>query len=250
LSSIKILTLFLDICLFIFVVVFCIRHFPMKFKLNKINKNITQRDIINDIQHIAQKLSSDTVHSTQYRKIGKYAANTVLRHFGSWNNALTASGLRVTVHNGLTKLEMFQNLKRVWLKLGRQPMRKEMTPEVSEFSWRAYRHAFGSFRRALEEFVEFANKRRVYKHKTPFIDIIQARAKNRTQRRVGYGLRYKVLERDGYKCVKCGSSPAYGNGTRLHIDHIKPYSKGGETVLSNLQTLCEECNLGKGNKSN
>ncbi len=32
-----------------------------------------------------------------------------------------------------------------------------------------------------------------------------------------------------------------------HIDHIKPWSKGGETVLENLQTLCATCNLGKSN---
>ncbi|WP_343324290.1 HNH endonuclease signature motif containing protein [Streptococcus sp. Marseille-P8640] len=31
----------------------------------------------------------------------------------------------------------------------------------------------------------------------------------------------------------------------LHVDHIIPWSKGGETVLGNLQTLCSKCNLGK-----
>lgn len=220
----------------------------MKFLLKKINKNITQRDIINDIQRIGRKLKTERVNSRHYREYGTYAVNTVIRLFGSWNNAVIASGLKLTSRRGVTKTELFQNIKRVWLKLGRQPMRKEMTPDVSEFPWRSYRTAFGSFRKALEEFVEVANKRRMHKHKTPFIDITQALAKNRTNRRVGYGLRYKVLQRDRYKCVLCGSSPAYGNGTRLHIDHIKPYSKGGETVLSNLQTLCEACNLGKGDK--
>jgi 5-methylcytosine-specific restriction endonuclease McrA len=34
---------------------------------------------------------------------------------------------------------------------------------------------------------------------------------------------------------------------RLHIDHIVPWSKGGETALENLETLCSECNLGKSN---
>jgi len=31
----------------------------------------------------------------------------------------------------------------------------------------------------------------------------------------------------------------------LHIDHVTPWSKGGETEMDNLQTLCEPCNLGK-----
>jgi 5-methylcytosine-specific restriction endonuclease McrA len=31
------------------------------------------------------------------------------------------------------------------------------------------------------------------------------------------------------------------------VDHIVPWSKGGETILENLRTLCSKCNLGKGN---
>jgi len=31
----------------------------------------------------------------------------------------------------------------------------------------------------------------------------------------------------------------------LHADHIKLWSKGRETVIENLQTLCTKCNIGK-----
>lgn len=58
-----------------------------------------------------------------------------------------------------------------------------------------------------------------------------------------YRLREKVLERDGRFCKVCGAS------TNLHIDHIIPLSKGGKTILSNLQVLCKKCNLQKGNKT-
>jgi 5-methylcytosine-specific restriction endonuclease McrA len=36
-------------------------------------------------------------------------------------------------------------------------------------------------------------------------------------------------------------------GLTLHVDHIKAWSIGGETVEENLQTLGEPCNLGKSN---
>jgi len=36
-------------------------------------------------------------------------------------------------------------------------------------------------------------------------------------------------------------------GVELHVDHIFPWSKGGETVFENLQTLCSKCNGGKSN---
>lgn len=58
-------------------------------------------------------------------------------------------------------------------------------------------------------------------------------------------LRYKTLRRYGFKCMAC-----YATGVELHVDHIKPRSKYPELALSaeNLQVLCRDCNLGKGNK--
>lgn len=59
-------------------------------------------------------------------------------------------------------------------------------------------------------------------------------------------IRYDVLKRDGFKCQICGASAQ--DGATLHVDHIIPVSKGGKTEMSNLQTLCDRCNLGKSNK--
>ena len=50
--------------------------------------------------------------------------------------------------------------------------------------------------------------------------------------------------RDGNKCRLCGITVT---GENIHFDHIKPWSKGGETVLENLQVLCNVHNLAKGN---
>lgn len=52
-------------------------------------------------------------------------------------------------------------------------------------------------------------------------------------------LRYAVLERDGFKCVLCGSKDL------LEIDHIKPVAFGGTDEIANLQALCYACNQGK-----
>ena len=59
-------------------------------------------------------------------------------------------------------------------------------------------------------------------------------------------MRYDVLRRDGFRCVLCGMSSK--DGAMLHVDHIIPVSKGGKSVMSNLRTLCEKCNIGKSNK--
>ena len=55
-------------------------------------------------------------------------------------------------------------------------------------------------------------------------------------------LRHFVFNRDGYKCKECGAT---NEETTLHIDHIKPVAKGGTNDPSNLQILCEKCNLAK-----
>ena len=57
----------------------------------------------------------------------------------------------------------------------------------------------------------------------------------------------RILVRDGFRCQSCGVSPLTKPGTELHVDHVIPWSKGGETVDENLGTKCLQCNLGKGN---
>lgn len=59
-------------------------------------------------------------------------------------------------------------------------------------------------------------------------------------------LRYDVLKRDGFRCCICGATA--NDGVKLEVDHIVPISKGGKSILGNLQTLCERCNRGKGTK--
>lgn len=62
------------------------------------------------------------------------------------------------------------------------------------------------------------------------------------KQRINDKLRAMVFERDGYRCVECGSNK------RLSADHIIPESKGGQATLDNLQTLCRPCNSEKGSK--
>lgn len=80
------------------------------------------------------------------------------------------------------------------------------------------------------------------KRKTSIATPIKRTAQSR---KISDKLRYQVLKRDNFKCCACGASPAKNPDIELHIDHIVPWSKGGETVMENLQTLCSKCNLGK-----
>ena len=61
-------------------------------------------------------------------------------------------------------------------------------------------------------------------------------------------LRNQIKERDNYTCQECGNSTYQEPNLLLEIDHIRPISKGGATIESNLQTLCWKCNRAKSNK--
>ncbi|MCD4713810.1 MAG: HNH endonuclease [Clostridiales bacterium] len=70
---------------------------------------------------------------------------------------------------------------------------------------------------------------------------------HRTSRNPSMKLRFEILKRDNFKCCVCGASPAKNPMVELHVDHIIPWSRGGETIEENLQTLCSLCNYGKSN---
>lgn len=66
------------------------------------------------------------------------------------------------------------------------------------------------------------------------------------KRYVPLRVRHVVLERDKFRCQDCGASPT--TGATLEVDHTIPVAKGGTNDLSNLRTLCADCNRGKSDR--
>ena len=62
-----------------------------------------------------------------------------------------------------------------------------------------------------------------------------------TRERIPDDVQIFVWDRDGGKCVKCGSQE------NLEFDHIIPVSKGGSNTARNIQLLRETCNREKSN---
>ncbi|MFZ1301633.1 MAG: HNH endonuclease [Candidatus Microsaccharimonas sp.] len=65
----------------------------------------------------------------------------------------------------------------------------------------------------------------------------------RVNRGISESKRQEILARDDFTCQSCGKT--IEDGVRLHIDHTIPVSAGGSNDISNLRTLCQDCNIGK-----
>jgi len=140
---------------------------------------------------------------------------------------------------------------RIWKRFGHRPSRIEWEDSNPRISYPTYRRYFGGWENACLRFLEHKMGSQISVKE--FIDDgeeEQSTEKTRSirlrKRDIPLKLRLAVLKRDSFRCVFCGRSPAIHPGVVLHIDHKVPFSKGGDTTIKNLQTLCDKCNLGKG----
>ena len=113
---------------------------------------------------------------------------------------------------------------------------------------------FGSWSKALEAFIKYINSEEEIfeiEKENPLNRVNQidkkSSIKHLTGRSINWRTRFLIMKRDNFKCKICGKSPSTNPTVELHVDHIKPWSKGGESTLDNLQTLCSKCNIGKSN---
>lgn len=235
-------------------------------------KLITDEDYFEDLRRVAELIQKNTVPYDDYRRFGRYSAEHIFKRFGKWNHALELAGLCSTgfSKDKISQQECFDEIERMWVLLGRQPTSTDIIKRnISKYSIDTYKRRFGGWRNALVAFVEYISKNddgdtdvdnmRIEDCTHDIRDSIlptrneppETRLKSenihRTSRNINTRLRFIVMKRDNFKCCACGASPAKDPTIELHVDHIIPWSKGGETVIDNLQTLCSKCNLGKSN---
>lgn len=221
--------------------------------------NIPLETCVADLKRVAQQLGKDTIMQKEYAERGQFSPKPLIRHFGSWQAALEKNSLKRSRNYRVSEEEYFENLEFLWRTLGRQPRYGEVRKPFSRLTAKAYEQKFGSWRKALEAFVTFVNKESSESGVSEQEDREQlARSESiagipslpfgnsdKTSRTISWRLRYLVMRRDNFKCCYCGRSPALVPGVILHIDHKEPWSKVHQTDLDNLQTLCNQCNIGK-----
>jgi len=211
--------------------------------------------LFEDMRRVAKMLGRNYVSRSEYNQYGRFSYSRQNK-YGGWNGILVAAGLEKSAFRKYSNEELFEEMERMWIKLGRQPSMADFGSQgTSMINSRTYLNRFGGWRKALEAFVNYINSadendEDVSTQQTdvrvqPVLNDEKSIVRHKTRRDINLRLRFRVMARDHFKCCKCGKSPATDPTVILHIDHIYPWAKGGETVMENLQTLCSECNLGK-----
>jgi hypothetical protein len=225
----------------------------------QVARRLSNDELIAEMQRVYTAVGRTVLTTVDFERHSTITSSVAIRNrFGTWKRALEAAGIPQSelANKYWTEEECFENIAIVWTHLGRSPTHQEMFSPPSTINGKAYETRWGTWRKALRAFVIWANaegetstseypEKSVAATEVVVKGVVIRRAEE-DQRQVGPRLRFRVFQRDRFRCVACGRSPATDLNIILHADHITPIALCGKTTIENLQTLCEECNLGKG----
>jgi hypothetical protein len=221
-------------------------------------KSMTDKGILEALVSLASRLGKPELTWRDVNTHLAFRGDTLKRRWGSVKAAFEAAGLSSTRRgHRYSDEECFDNMLVVWTHHGRPPRFREMRGPPSKVGDTPYLERFGTWKKALAAFVErvssdldmttsdtmIVSSQSVVEHLSTSIE-----DSGRDKRNISLGVRFAVLRRDRFKCIMCGDSPSISTSCVLHVDHIKPWSKGGRTTIDNLRSLCGACNLGRGNR--
>ena len=190
-----------------------------RFDLNFLD-DYSDEALLDELRRVAGLVGDRTLTQSAFNEgSGKVHPQTVIRRFGGWKEALTKAGIgHRFVQRSYTDQKCFENLAATWTERGRAPEYREMNLPPSRVGAKAYLR-WGTWRKALKAFVEWANSAETEPAVPGPISAPRLRVTTEDRHEVPLRLKWR---------------------------HIVPWADGGKTIMENLQTLCEPCNLGKG----
>ena len=123
-------------------------------------KGLTDDDIIFELKRVHALLGTETMNRAQFNEHSVTSYSAVHSRFG-WPEALKLAGIppAPTAKRKWTLEQCFENLVAVWTHYGRPPAYREMFEPPSTVSGKAYEGRWGTWRKALRAFVEWANSK-------------------------------------------------------------------------------------------
>jgi len=137
-----------------------------------------------------------------------------------------------------------------WVKATFSTKRKEM----KNVNWGPLYNEFGTKRlnptKLEQEVARLMEDEDVEKKSGIYPFVLNGDERHLNIRAFSPNMRREAYERQKGKCPKCmgANKTKNWNLDEMHADHIKPWSKGGETAAANCQMLCADCNRRKAGK--
>jgi len=130
----------------------------MPFEFEDTKPNIANEELLADLCRVAALLGTTILTQRAYRGAGRYSTTAIEKRFGKWKTAVNTAGLEAGSEQDIPVNELFDNLREVWMKLGRQPRKREMTSTHSQFTHHPYVRRFGGWLNAMRAFTRSINE--------------------------------------------------------------------------------------------
>lgn len=216
--------------------------------------NVDRQTVVSAIRQYAENNPGSPPTRDAIEEMLGLHRGAINHHVGRWKDCLSEAGAEQSpLGRRYTDTDCYENIVALWTHYGRQPNFAELKQPPSTVGPKAYIRRWGGWRAALAAFVDHMGSQGAGTPEAslPFREPQSEKPvplSTPLSRSISLSTRYHVLVRDRFTCQICGRSPASQPGVVLHLDHIHPWSKGGDNSSGNLRVLCFDCNLGKGDK--
>src|SRR3989338_1941232 len=174
-----------------------------KFDLNARRIRITDEQMLSSVKDYAKSVNFRYFSTIEYDKwAGKTAhSSTIIERFGSWKKVLLLLGIEGGREH-YTPEQLIENLESVWRKLGFPPGKRQIGKYGQKISESPYKQIWGSVRKACECLSAFHEK------KISKEELFKGSLSSNVRRSIPLKVRWEILKRDNYRCVRCGRSPS------------------------------------------
>jgi len=195
--------------------------------------NITDSEVINDIQRISEEYcDDDSPTSVDMKEYGRYSENIYLFNETSWDEYLEKSGFESKYR--ISKQKLIQAINDLALKLDKTPSSRDMK-EKGKYTPSPYRRVFGTWNNALEESgFDVIGHVSGKEHPNWKEDSISSKERRKLE-----NWSKRVKNRDNYECQRCQKPRS--NVRFAH--HIKRRKNHPDIKFDkdNGVTLCADC---------
>ena len=143
---------------------------------------------------------------------------------------------------------------------------KNISQEKKDLYNKNRRDKYSKLSEEDKQIILVKNRERYYKNHKKYRDVKNKRARehreyyaekcrkrrfnisNTTDNSITLASLEELKEKQNYKCFYCDSFLDFSIKQSVHLDHVKPFCKGGKHTLTNVVWACAKCNLKKGGK--